>query len=215
MHPTPRPALLAAEKLRVICSVTSKLDKTASVDWAHGMNTPKKMLMRAAASGDVAGVVAAVAAGADIHAKHDRVLCEASAHGYIDVVKVLLDARANVNTFATTPLRRAAFHGHTGVVRILLAAGADVHSGGEAALRWAAVRGHTGPVCLLLAAGANPLVARLKADDHMRSAVTETLDACADDLTPAQRLALTKESDRLVHMRATPTSSEQQHRPQR
>lgn len=87
-----------------------------------------KELTAAAASGDAAGLRAALAAGAEV------------------------DARESV----ATALMMAARHGHAACVKLLLEAGADVHAHayGVGSLEWAAGGGHAECVELLLAAGA-------------------------------------------------------------
>lgn len=87
-----------------------------------------KELTAAAASGDAAGLRAALAAGAEV------------------------DARGSV----ATALMMAARHGHAACVKLLLEAGADVHAHayGVGSLEWAAGGGHAECVELLLAAGA-------------------------------------------------------------
>ena len=87
-----------------------------------------KELTAAAASGDAAGLRAALAAGAEV------------------------DARESV----ATALMIAARHGHAACVKLLLEAGADVHARayGAGSLEWAAGGGYAECVKLLLAAGA-------------------------------------------------------------
>ncbi|GAA3212698.1 ankyrin repeat domain-containing protein [Dactylosporangium siamense] len=89
-------------------------------------------LRAAVASGDAAGVAAALAAGADPDALVDRerwgVLLESARAGRADLVTLLLEAGATVGgvgRYGATPLRVAAGAGHAGVVRLLVAAGAS------------------------------------------------------------------------------------------
>jgi cytochrome c len=101
-------------------------------------------LHRAARSGDVAGIAAALLAGADPDASagtdHMSPLQEAAFFGHVAAIAALLAAGARVdgaNSYAWTPLFFAASIGERGAVDALLAAGADVHrvdNGGDTAL---------------------------------------------------------------------------------
>jgi hypothetical protein len=95
-------------------------------------NEMDRRLRDAVKRGDVAGIAAALLAGADPNA------CE--------------------GTSCFTPLQRAAQYGHVAAITALLAAGAlmdGASSNGTTALMVAAVEGHTAAVHALLAAGAD------------------------------------------------------------
>jgi len=194
---------------------------TAAIAAGDNINTEEGTALRIAATrGHVEVVHALLAAGADIHAAYDAALRTAATSGHADVAHALLVAGADVHvkdndSMQWSTLCWATVRGRIEVIRLLLAAGADIHFNGDEALRRAAIYSHPAAVRLLLANGADPLVAWLTGDRSEQHDMIEALEACADDLTPAQRVALTKESDLFVHMRATLTSSEQQHRLQR
>jgi hypothetical protein len=91
-------------------------------------------LLAAARSGDLAGVRAALAAGADVNAQESTMnasaLVLAAASGHQDVVEALLAAGADVNRAMSnngTALHAAARGGYPALVERLAAAGADVN----------------------------------------------------------------------------------------
>lgn len=129
--------------------------------------------MIAASQRDVAGVLAAVAAGANIHVDDDAALRSAAAYGDIEVAIQLI------------------------------AMGANIHTGNDAVLRCAAVGGNIKAVRMLLAAGADPVRAWLGAEWMDNYApMAATLTACADAMTSAQRATLAQTSDTLAVLKA-------------
>ena len=86
---------------------------------------------RAAAAGDIDGLKAALAAGADANARDGRgwtALMHAANKGYTLLVPPLLKAGADPNLRAAdgaTALFIAALHGHSGIVALLVKAGAN------------------------------------------------------------------------------------------
>lgn len=119
------------------------------------MSRLDQKLVAAAEDGDLAGVKAALAAGADVHANDDEALCQAAKHGYLEIVETLVAAGADVHVDAGYPLRAASQNGHLSTARCLLDAGADVDADNNAALCMAAQRGRLDVVNLLIAVGAN------------------------------------------------------------
>lgn len=132
------------------------------------MSDLDEQLLRAATAGDLAGVQAALAAGAEIQPNPARPLSEDlrwAAHcGYLRVVQCLLYVGADVHAQRDIALRAAIGMGNTDIVQILLEAGADVRVDEDAAepedipLCQAIARGHLGVVRCMLTAGANPNV---------------------------------------------------------
>lgn len=120
-------------------------------------------LLDAAASGNVAELRTAIAAGADVPGAagaHITALGVACLYGHADVVKELLAAGANVaaDQDGQTPLMLAAGQGHTAVVETLIAAGADIAAkdkDGLTALMAAASANRADTVRALIARGAN------------------------------------------------------------
>ena len=92
---------------------------------------PPDALHRAAQAGNVAGLQAALAAGADVDARDGRgwtALMYAVDKGYTLLVEPLLGAGANPDVRApdgATALFMAVAHGHTDVIALLMEAGAD------------------------------------------------------------------------------------------
>ena len=92
-----------------------------------------QQLLRAAATGDLAGVEAALQAGAavDAHGQFgDTALNEAAQSGHLEVTRRLLDAGANLENVGggdLTPVMAATFAGHFAVVQLLLERGARVN----------------------------------------------------------------------------------------
>ena len=104
---------------------------SASVAPAPAAHRPDA-LHWAAHAGDVAGLQAALAGGADVDARDGRswtALMHAVDKGYPLLVELLLAAGADVDVRApdgATALFMAAVHGHTGIIELLMAAGADL-----------------------------------------------------------------------------------------
>jgi len=174
------------------------------------MTLPEEALIRSARFGDIAGVKAALASGANIHANDDLALRRAVYHGHDEMVSRLLAAGANVHANNDAALRWAAYQGHAKIVNRLLAADANVHADHDDALRWAAIKGHIETVSLLLAAVADPVVAFENASEGDRCNVANALDACAAALTSVQRGALLATSfpGEFVQLRAIAASAE-------
>jgi ankyrin repeat protein len=122
-----------------------------------------RRLCSAAERDDVAGIAAALLAGADPNAcegAHDAMPLQLAAYrGHVAAIAALLAAGAHVNgasSDGTTPLMRAVWHGHTAAIDALLAAGADVHhvnAVGQTALHWAPMWGQLDAARMLLEAG--------------------------------------------------------------
>jgi len=158
------------------------------------MTKREDQMFMAASEGDLAAVNAARAAGVDLHAKNESALGWAATNGHVEIVDFLIAAGADVHAADDAALHYAAVWGHIEVVQHLLAVGADIHASHDGPLRAAATGGQTEMVCLLLAAGADPVMAWSKVDPSERDIVADTLDACADAMTPAQRTALVARS---------------------
>lgn len=90
-------------------------------------------LSQAASNGDLSGVAAALAGGADVNARGqfgDTALNEAAENGHLEVVQRLVEAGADIENKGgadKTPMMNAAFAGHLSVVRFLLSKGARVN----------------------------------------------------------------------------------------
>jgi hypothetical protein len=95
-----------------------------------------------------------IAAGADVHAGHDRALCWAAKNGHTEIVKILLDAGADVHADHDYALCCADNNGHTKTVKVLLDAGADVHASRDVFMYYAALNRHTKTVRVRLDTGA-------------------------------------------------------------
>jgi len=204
------------------------------------MNPQEEVLIESARLGDIAGVKAALAAGArasngaalywaatqghaeilsrllaadaNVHANNDATLRYAAASGHAEIVNLLLAADADVHAHDDEALRWAAVSGHVEIVSRLLVAGADIHANDDAALCRAARKGHAEVVNRLLAAGADPVVALKGALKGDRRRIATTLDACAAALTSAQRATLLAVSrpGELVRLRAIDVSAKKQ-----
>ncbi|WP_276968279.1 ankyrin repeat domain-containing protein, partial [Metallibacterium scheffleri] len=124
-------------------------------------------------------------------------------------------AGADVHAANDDAIEQAARNDHHDIIRILLAAGADVHANNEAALRWAAARGHNDTVRLLVATGADSEVAWSTSVRSQQRAVANTLDACADAMTPQQERSLARRSWYFNGLRATQRASRQRQALQR
>jgi ankyrin repeat protein len=140
------------------------------------MRDPDRLLVDSAAVGDVAGVRAALRAGAKISARNERenatALCLAAAHDHADVIRELVRAGSDVNakaqcgavwvigdlTSEDPVLIYAAARGHTDAVRALVQAGADADFKGTMGtpLMLAAHSGKLAAVQVLLDAAADP-----------------------------------------------------------
>jgi ankyrin repeat protein len=119
-------------------------------------------LIEAVRRGDVAGIAAALLAGADPNAVVQNLtpLQRAALGDHVAVIGALLSAGARVDgadSYSTTPLMYAALYGRTAAVDALLAAGADIHhqdSSGYTALHYTSSNGHLDGSRMLLEAGA-------------------------------------------------------------
>jgi ankyrin repeat protein len=122
----------------------------------------KERMCLALMHGDVAGVAAALLAGADPNALVGdwTPLHDAAAYGVVAAIDVLLAAGARLHfagRHGFTALMNAALMGQTAAVDALLAAGANVHDAGEngnTVLHWASRSGHLDTARALLEAGA-------------------------------------------------------------
>jgi ankyrin repeat protein len=150
-----------------------------------------RRLCDASRDGDVAGIAAALLAGADPNAYEGTdawtPLQWAAHNGHVAAIAALLAAGARldgVNSFGNTPLMYTAIYGHTAAMGALLSAGADVNhtdKGGETALHRASSYGHLDAARLLVDAGARMDVRNLYGQrpvDVVR-APTRSLDAAA------------------------------------
>jgi uncharacterized protein len=116
----------------------------------------------AARDNDVAGIAAALLAGADPNAVVDYCtqLQTGALGGNVAAIAALLAAGARVNgtgRFGSTPLMSAVAMSRTAAIAALLAAGADVNHAnkhGHTALHWASQHGHVDAARVLLEAGA-------------------------------------------------------------
>lgn len=115
------------------------------------MSDLNQQLIDAAGYGDLAGVRAALAAGADIHTESDFPLQSATRAGHLEIVEFLITAGAEVNADDSLALRWAAEVGHLAIVHCLFGAGATVDAGYGAALYAAAEGGHADVVRVILA----------------------------------------------------------------
>jgi len=140
---------------------------------AHAQAPLDRELIAAAERGDLPGVQALIARGADVNAKdqkQDSAFLIASANGHTAVVRATLAAGADLkstNRYGGTGLIPACHHGHLDTVRLLLTTKIDVNhvnNLGWTALLEAVILGDGGPthteiVRELLAHGANPRIA--------------------------------------------------------
>ncbi|MHA1679613.1 MAG: ankyrin repeat domain-containing protein [Promethearchaeota archaeon] len=91
-----------------------------------------EQLLKAAGTGDLKAVKAAIGKGADVMARgdyNDTALNIAAEHGHLDVVKYLVKEGADVNWLGgadKSPLMNATFAGHFRVVEYLLGVGARI-----------------------------------------------------------------------------------------
>jgi ankyrin repeat protein len=126
---------------------------------ARGGNVMNERLFSAAASGDVAGISAALVGGADVDARdaHGRTaLLVATIAGQVDAVRRLLDAEPDVDLQddqLDNPFLYAGAEGLTEILRLVNEAGADpslTNRFGGTALIPASERGHVETVRYLL-----------------------------------------------------------------
>jgi uncharacterized protein len=150
-------------------------------------------LSDAAYRGDVAGIAAALLAGADPNAFEGTddwtPLLWAADNGHVAAIAALLAAGARVDgvdsSVGNTPLMLAAWDGRTPAIDALLAAGADVHRAnqyGYTALRFASLYGRLDAARVLLDAGARTDVRDKEGKrpvDMVRVPLACTLDAAA------------------------------------
>jgi hypothetical protein len=175
-------------------------------------------LCEAARKGNLAGVQASVAAGADVNAfegtrEHTPLLCAADG-GHVAVIEFLRHAGGHVDgadCFDITPLMRAACSGRSAAIEALIAAGADVSRQsniGNTALHWAAEYGRLDAVRALLDAAVN-IHARNEDGMTAAEAVSVSLQARATAAqTPACGWALVCASVRAgMHVVSRPLQS--------
>jgi hypothetical protein len=157
--------LLCAVCMRLLAQPTHSWRGVACVSAGGSAmaSEPNERLCSAARRGDVAGIAAALLAGADPNAFDgfgETPLHYAAGGGYVGAIAALLAAGARVNGATrdgTTPLMNAAFNGGIAAIDALLAAGADVHRAnnkGYTALHRASYKGHLGVARVLVEAGA-------------------------------------------------------------
>ena len=131
----PAAEALTPEALRVLRAAAKRRGRGTESDVAvapsHSPVRPDA-LHRAAKAGDVDGLKAALAAGADVNARDAKgrtALMHAVNKGYPLLVGPLLDARADPDVRAAdgaTALFMAAVHGHSEIIALLMKAGADI-----------------------------------------------------------------------------------------
>jgi ankyrin repeat protein len=139
------------------------------------MASANERLCDAADRGDVAGIAAALLAGADLEALDGAYVMTplqwAAYTGHVAAIAALLAAGARVDGTdldGSTPLIYAAIHGHTSATDALLAAGADMHRvdrNGDTALHLTSSYSHVDAARLLLDAGAR---ADVRSNDNKR-----------------------------------------------
>lgn len=91
------------------------------------MRNHDQALIAAAESGNLRGVQAALAAGADVNARAGHALSRAADNRHLDIVECLLAAGADARTYAR-PLIWASSAGYLDIVMCLLKAGAKISS---------------------------------------------------------------------------------------
>lgn len=111
-------------------------------------------LLAAVQAGDLAGVRASLAAGADPNESETLPLRQAASLGHADIVQTLLAADAGVHAHDDAAIRFAVQNGHLAVVRLLLSHGADISAFAHQPLRSAVSHGHEAIVRLLRECGA-------------------------------------------------------------
>jgi ankyrin repeat protein len=118
--------------------------------------TPNDVLGEAAKLGDIGGIRAALADGADIHARvfQDlQPLAVAVRYGHLTAIHYLLDQAADINANSGSALREAIFYDRKAILIALLDRGADRdcgHRHSQNAIYWAVTRGRTEIVKILL-----------------------------------------------------------------
>jgi ankyrin repeat protein len=178
------------------------------------MASADERLCDAALRGDLAGIAAALLAGADpnvVEGSYDETpLHRAAIYGRVAAIGALVAAGACVDRTdlnGWTPLMYAAQNGETAAIDALLAAGADVHrvnnagKEGLTALHLASRWGRLGAARMLVKAGARTDV---RNDEGKRSidvvrVLTCTLDAAArwcHAAVPVRRAQVCKHSDK-------------------
>ena len=138
-------------------------------------------LQRAAQTGDVVALKAALAAGARVNAAEvggPTALLLAAREGQLEVVRLLLKAGASPDgrDSPMTPLAAAAVGGHTPVIQLLLRAGADINAegrGGLAPLVLAVRFNRLDAARALLKAGASPRVRDRSGDGLLMVAIQD------------------------------------------
>lgn len=138
----------------------------------------------------------------------DETLIAAALAGNVDDVKAAIVAGADVCTNDNYVLRWAARYGHAEIVNLLLAAGADVNISHGYALRHAAMNRHTEVVRILLIADANMVISWSTASEPYRTRIIAAIDDCADVMTPAQRVAIAKQSKHAIKTHAAIASTQ-------
>lgn len=151
----------------IVCCSNSEVKKTIVVGYEPTAALPSdQKLLQAAHKGDLAGVQAALAAGANVNATSERgqtALMLAAPGGYTEIARVLIEAKANVNAHdgdGTTALMIATnFINTVEMVKLLIKAKANVNARtkgeGVTALMLASANGFEEIVTLLLKAKAN------------------------------------------------------------
>ena len=126
---------LTPEALRALRAIAQRAGVTpgrATTGAAPAAAVAPDALHRAAQSGDIAGLQAALSAGVEVDARDGRgwtALMHAVNKGYVLLVEPLLEAGANPDVRApdgATALFMAAVHGHTEVIELLSNTGVDV-----------------------------------------------------------------------------------------
>jgi hypothetical protein len=127
-------------------------------------SSANERLRDAARDGDLAGIAAALLAGADPNAFEGTAawtpLLRAANKGHVAAIAALLAAGARVdgvNSNGTAPHMSAAWNGNIAAIDVLLAAGADVNHAnvhGDTAVHLASMRGHADAARVLVEAGA-------------------------------------------------------------
>ena len=129
----PASEALTVEALRAMRAMARRQgDGGTGRGTANARGAAPGALHRAAQAGDITGLEAALAAGADVDALDGRsrtALMHAVNKGYTLLVEPLLEAESTVNLRAAdgaTALFMAVAHGHTEIVAMLMRAGADI-----------------------------------------------------------------------------------------
>lgn len=115
---------------------------------------PDKDLITAAIRGDLPGVKAALALGADPYFDNGKAIEEAITNGRLEIVERLYDPVRSDTWVNQAAIWMAAENGRPEIVDFLIQQGVDVNVAEGKALQGAAFLGHVKVVELLLAAGA-------------------------------------------------------------